>query len=1029
MIPQTFDEAFERIKQLVQVFKTNEKKYLSSDYNELQARQDFIDKFLVALGWDVYHENQTNPYEQEVKVERGVTMSAGRKRADYAFLAPNYRDVLFYVEAKKPQANVDTAANYFQTIRYGWNSRTPLAVLTDFEHFRVLDCRFKPDVETALQRAVSKFHYSEYADPKRFSEIYYLFSREAVRNGSLEKFAESLPKPTGKAKQRTLFGGGYKSIDDSFLQDLDGYRAELAQAFARENPQLEDYELTEITQRTLDRLVFMRFLEDKLIEPEPLVENLGSKVSAWGDFVSTSQRLDAVYNGIIFKKHALLDSAQFNVDENVFEGICESLAHTNSPYDFNAIPIHILGSIYERFLGKVIAITDEGAEVQDKPEVRHANGVFYTPEYIVRYIVDNTVGELIKGKSPEEIRQMKFADVACGSGSFLLGVYETLLRYHTNYYNANKTNRAKGRKAGCIEWEDGTLHLSLLQRRDILLNNIYGADIDPQAVEVAQLSLYLKLLEDETIATSQKYQMEFREALLPSLNSNIICGNSLVGWDVLEGHLFEPEEERKMNPMEFENAFPQVMRRGGFDAIVGNPPYIRIQVLQEWMPLAADYFKRKYSTAETGNYDIYVVFVERGLSLLNDNGRLGFIIPQKFCQVQFGESLRADLSSGNHVKKIVSFTNNQVFDAAFVNTCILILSKAAMPSFEYVEIPKAEKSMSLSIALAFADESTLPSRMLTNAPWVLKPAHVMRLLEKMAQNGEPLEDCTTRIFQGLKTSADKIYVLEFIRETDSTYIARSIQLGREVELEKDLFHPLIKGTEMRRFVPLPALRIILFPYVEVGASVRLMPESRLRSNYPKTYAYLKANETYLRNRENGRMNHAGWYGYGRTQALDVMPLPKLITPDLAPRSSFVVDDTGEIFILGGAAGGYGILPEEGINPLYLAGILNSRAISFFITSSGQQMESGYYSFEARFIRSAPIRTINFSDRKEVAQHDRMVQLVEQIRTAKQQLASAHTDRDRNFYERKCADLDRQIDKLVYELYGLTDEEVAIIEAD
>jgi hypothetical protein len=283
MIPQTFDEAFERVKQLVQVFKQNEKTYLSPEYIEAQARLDFIDKFWIALGWDVNHDIQTNPYEQEVKVERREKKGR-RGRADYAFLAPNFRDVLFYVEAKKPRKDIDTADNYFQTIRYGWNSHTPLAVLTDFESLRVLDCRYKPDIDTALHMAVKRFHYSEYADEKNFREIYHLFSRGDAVSGAIERHAATLPKPMGKAHQRTLFGGSFQSIDDSFLQELDGYRGELARSFKNRNPHLNSEELTEVTQRALDRLVFMRFLEDKLIEPEPLVENLGVKGSVWQEF-------------------------------------------------------------------------------------------------------------------------------------------------------------------------------------------------------------------------------------------------------------------------------------------------------------------------------------------------------------------------------------------------------------------------------------------------------------------------------------------------------------------------------------------------------------------------------------------------------------------------------------------------------------------------------------------------------------------------------------------------------------------------
>jgi hypothetical protein len=285
---------------------------------------------------------------------------------------------------------------YFQTIRYGWNTETPLAVLTDFKQFHVLDCRYKPDIATTLHRHVAKYHYSEYFDRKKFAAIYWLFSHEAVADGSLEKRAKDLPKPRGKAVQLGLFPGGYQSIDESFLKELDEYRTALARTFKSKNPALHSETLTELVQRTLDRLVFLRFLEDKGIEPQRLVDRFGDKGTVWEDFIAASRRLDGIYNGVVFKHHTILDSDKFRVDETAFADICENLAHINSPYDFDAILIYILGSIYERFLGNVIVATEKRVRVEPKPEVRKAGGVYYTPEYVVRYIVANTVGDPLR---------------------------------------------------------------------------------------------------------------------------------------------------------------------------------------------------------------------------------------------------------------------------------------------------------------------------------------------------------------------------------------------------------------------------------------------------------------------------------------------------------------------------------------------------------------------------------------------------------------------------------------------------------
>ncbi|HEY5123153.1 MAG TPA: DNA methyltransferase, partial [Ignavibacteria bacterium] len=576
---ENFDSTFAIVTGLVKDFKENEKRYLSPEYQEAEVRRDFIDKFFEALGWDVYHSKQKNPYEQEVKVEKGISIGKAQKRADYAFyIAPEFREPKFFTEAKKPCRNLKNADDYFQAVRYGWNANTPIAVLTDFEEFHILDCRIKPNINTVLQNQNHKsYHYTDYADIEKFKEIYFLFSRDAVANNSLEKYSDSLPKPKGISKDS--FKKAYRAIDDDFLEYIDEVRETLAKAFKKNDTKLSSEELTEATQRTIDRLVFIRFLEDKLIEPEYYISGFGRKGDAWKDFISTCRMLDAKYNGIVFKKHFIDEQSFQGPEQNTFKKICDEMSYQNSPYDFNAIPIHILGSIYERFLGKVVNATAQRVKVEEKPEVRKAGGVYYTPKYIVDYIVDNTVGKILRnetesspnntslsfpsvpslsfpnapignpektvgkttpvilreaknlgtptpvilseaknpGKTPQEISKLRFADIACGSGSFLIGVFETLLKYHTEYYQAHPE---QAKKDGCIN-KDGQWILSIKQKQKILVNNIYGVDIDQQATEVTQLSLALKMLEDESTATANEMQVLFHEKILPDLSKNI----------------------------------------------------------------------------------------------------------------------------------------------------------------------------------------------------------------------------------------------------------------------------------------------------------------------------------------------------------------------------------------------------------------------------------------------------------------------------------------------------------------------------
>jgi type I restriction-modification system DNA methylase subunit len=956
MLPQTFNESFERVHKLVQIFRQNEKQYLSLDYSEADVRKDFIDKFWIAQGWDVNHEIQTNPYEREVKVEhRGGTGGERLRKADYAFLAPNFRDVLFYVEAKKPHRDLEKRDYYFQTIRYGWNSQAPVSVLTDFEQFHVLDCRYKPDIETVLNRGLKKYHYSDYADTEKFSEIYHLFSHEAAINGSLDRFAASLPKPTGKAHQRTLFGGGYQSIDESFLQELDEYREELARSFKNKNPHLNSEELTEVTQRTIDRLVFMRFLEDKLIEPEPLVENLGIKGSVWQDFITTSRRLDSIYNGIIFKKHSLLDSPDFYVDERLFANIREDLAHTNSPYDFNAIPIHILGSIYERFLGKVIVVTDKRARVEEKPEVRKAGGVYYTPQYIVTSIIEYTVGKLIEGKTPEQISKLRFADIACGSGSFLLGVYDLLLRYHTAYYNEPK-NRTKALKAGCVE-RDGALHLGLRQKKDILLNNIYGVDLDAQAVEVAQLSLFLKLLEDETTSTAKSHQLEFRETMLPSLDKNIIHGNALIEWDVLDGQLFD-EELRRLYPLDFADKFKEVMKQGGFDAIIGNPPYGA-----QFNESEKAYVRQKFASYKY-KYDSYIYFIERAIKLVKKGGYVSFITPEVWLKLENCAPLRKFIFDKAKFEK-VNICGENVFSQAVVNTIIFILRVGFKTT--HIVIEKDQEMWKLpKEAWQSSEGFTIDYR--------LKP-DAAKLVNKIRKSKcEPLANFGEAI-QGI-TPYDKY------RGQDPKLIKRR---GYHFDHKHDeTCGKWLAGLDVSRY-------------------------------------YLSWSGEWL--------SYGQWLGAPRDPRF--FKGERLLFREIPGESKRIQATLADdVYYHGHSITPFKLNESSKVDLLYLLGVVNSTLISWYggltLSNFGKDI---FPKLNPQDIKAIPIYPIDFSNKAEKAKHDKIVSLVKQLLETKPQCLSARSDRDKTSYENMCTALDRQIDALVYELYGLTDEEIAIIEAD
>ena len=970
----SFDSAFEQVKILVDNFSGNEKKYLGNDYSEASVRTDFIDKLFTALGWDVNHNVQLNPYEQEVSIEKPVKMEGmQQKRADYAFfLAPHFRrdDVKFYVEAKKPARNLSNQIDYFQTCRYGWSAGTPLAILTDFEEFHILDCRTKPDMHTILDTKRDYFHYKDYLDKEKFAKLYWLFSREAVADNSIDKYVEQLPKPRGKKVQKGLYKGGYQSIDEAFLQELDGIRDALAKAFKKKNPHLGSDELTEMTQKTIDRLVFIRFLEDKQIEPDHYISEFGRSKSAWKDFIYSSRKLDAKYNGVVFKK-SFIDEANFiEPNEADFSTVCKELSHINSPYNFDLIPIHILGSIYERFLGKVVIATDKRVRIEEKPEVKKAGGVYYTPQYIVKYIVENTIGKLIEGKTPKEIAKLRFADISCGSGSFLITVFDKLLEYHKKFY---QNNPKEAKSAGCYE-VDGKWILSLKQKQKILTNNIYGVDIDAQAVEVTQLSLYLKLLEDESNATAEETWVMFKEQILPNLNNNIICGNSLIGTDISSGILFNWEEEKKLKPMNFEDAFPSIMKDGGFDAIVGNPPWIDLKGMN---PQEVEYYFKKYSTTEN-RMNIYATFIENGLSHLNTNGYLGFIVPSAVLFQSSYKKLRTKILTEYSLRNIIKMPDD-TFKNVKAESVILIISDEASTECKCMIYDTKAKISSIN------ESEVISARNVNTKSWLKHELLIFDIYsnENATELLKKIEtDCIT-----LDSICDfNLGITPYDKYKGHTKKQITERAFHSKEPKDSTYKKVLAGSDVTRYSVIWGEDEYLSYGKWLGA--------------PRDKKFFTSKRILIRQIVSGKPLRI-YAGYTEEELYNTQTIFNII-----------------------------LKGDKTIDLKLVIGIINSSLMNFYHAHKYLDLTKNL--FQKILIQNCkkfPIPRAAFSNQSDKSEKNLIVQLVDQMLESKKQLALAKTDSEKEYLEKKCKGLDRQIDALVYELYGLTEEEIKIVEGE
>ena len=981
-------------------------------YNETQTRREFIDPFFEALGWDVSNRAGYSEAYKDVIHEDALAVEGRSRAPDYAFRVGGRR--VFFVEAKKPSVNLSEGhAPAFQLRRYAWTAKLPLSILTDFEEFAVYDCRSKPNpADKPAQHRLMLLNYRDY--PARWDELYNIFSKEAVLQGRFDAYAE-----TSRGKKGTA------DVDDDFLATIEGWRKALALNLALRNPSLTERDLNYAVQMTIDRILFLRIAEERGIERTDQLKDIAAEGEIYAGLVQLYRLADQRYNSGLFhfgaeknrSTHPDTLTPALAVDDRVLKEIIRGLYPPLCPYAWYVLPAEILGQVYEQFLGRVIRLTPgHQAKVEEKPEVRKAGGVYYTPGYIVDYIVQQTVGRLLEGKTPAEASRLKIVDPACGSGSFLLGAYQHLLDWHLAWYTANNpASHARGAHPAVFETRHGWA-LTTDKKKEILLHSIYGVDIDPQAVEVTKLSLLLKVLEGDLPAASGQLGLRL-ERLLPDLGGNIQCGNSLIGTDYYTNRqmglgLVDDAERYRVNAFDWQRAFPQVFQQGGFDAVIGNPPYIRIQALKEWAPTEVEYYKQRYKAASKGNYDIYVVFVEKALSLLNTTGRLGFILPSKFFATDYGRNLRGYIAEQNALSQIIDFGALQIFEQATTYTCLLFLVGSDQNFYQYARVDNATDLWDAKLRTAKND--------LSAEPWIFADDFEQQINEKLLINTIPISELPSRIGRGSSSGNDNIFVLV---KKDGGYFTRQ---GNRVDIETDLLRTPIYATDFRRYEFRPVNNeVIIFPYEVTPDGYSLISDVIFKKQYPKTYKYLISRRKELEERK----QYKEWYGFSAPRNLDVHDKSQLLVPLLANEGSFcrLCEDSSKYCLM--ASGGFSITIAKdcGLSIYYVLGLLNSKLLFWRLRSISNVFRGGWITCTKQYVETLPIRTINFSDPAEAALHSRMVALVEQILSLHTRRAAAHNPQELEQLTRQIETVDRAIDALVYQLYNLTDDEIRLVE--
>lgn len=1012
IVTRNKQESLEQLKVLVMAFNKEYAVYKTEKYKEAQLRIDFLNPLLKTFGWDVDNEKGKSQFLRDIIQEESIDVDdediITKKNPDYTLRIQGMRKV--FVEAKKASIDLgkDNKAS-FQTRRYGWNANLGISILTNFETLVVYDCRYKPNIKDAVNIARYKtFHYSEFE--KLFDELYDLLSFESIGNGYIEEFFSLAEKET-------------TTFDDEFLRQIEHWRESLAKDVVANNPEIKNEEINFLIQRLLNRIVFLRICEDREIEKYETLRKIKNYDELKNLFIISDKR----YNSGLFDFIEDVFSLKINLNSEILIQIFNELYYPQSPYDFSIVDPTILSQIYERYLGSKIFIGEENQVfIVEEPEVAASNGVVPTPKLVVKSIIEETLSPLVNDKSLDKIQLLKIADICCGSGTFLISVYDYLI----------EKNIIGLVSQGIINDEiiyqsfDGAYHLTLQAKHQIITANIFGVDINPYAVEVTKFSLLLKLLENENAGSIDNFLVKYKQKVLPNLEENIKCGNSLVDDTYFEYNSDAIESNEllfKLKPFNWLEEFPFLTETNGFDALVGNPPYVRIQNIVKYSIEEIDYFQSDisgYTVATSETFDKYYLFIQRAINLINDNGVLGYIVPHKFFIVKGGKSLRSFITTNASLFKILHFGVTQVFPNRSTYTAILILDKKEREEFYFKRIRRITSDLSVD---SIHYDNYLSNKY-QSLPWIFVSKPTEAVFERIGSGNVITLQSIAEIAVGLQTSADKIYIFQPVVETESTYIFES--KGIQYEVEKDICKPCLYDLSFGLFDTVEHNAKMIFPYTIVGGKAEVFTEEYFEQNYPLAWAYLNIFKTTLSKRSINGSKEPKWYQFGRSQSLTRFHnTPKLIWSVLSTKPGYVYDQENLQFTGGGNGPYYSLFTHSDYSLFYILGILTHPVIEAMVKSGASEFRGAYYSHGKQFIENLPIRRIDFDNPDEKRQHDDIVKTVKQLINTKEAINQETIYTKRNILKRKMDTLYSRLIQQINTLYNISDEDVNVVMSD
>ena len=987
------------IHALVEKYESNRNFYRTLNFNETQVRNEFLDPLFEVLGWDIRNMSGKKTNEREVLLEESLKADAAThsKKPDYTFRLFGERK--FFLEAKKPCVDISTDDNPAKQVRrYGYTANLKISVLSNFEDLYIYDTSYKvEDGDTLVKARIKAYHYTDYENVAE--ELLELVGKESVYTGHFEEVWDDIE-----------LNVVHQSVDSLFLEQINQWRLMLGQQILSCDPDLEIDYLGDIVQSYINKILFLRVCEDRNIETYQRLLTIADH-NSHKELVAKFKEADNKYNSGLFEE--LISEDVIGNISSSFWMIIRQLYFPERPYSFNVLSSDILGRIYEIFLAEKLAVVDGELKIVKKPENAERD-IVTTPNFVVREILHQTAAEIIQGKTANEINNLKCADIACGSGAFLLELYQLLYDSLVDYYFENDRSKL-------VQTSIDTYKLPYEMKRNLLVNCIYGVDKDFNAVEACKFGLLLKLLEDEDVNSLSSFH-----PILPDLSNNIFYGNSLLSTaDVPADDAFE------INPFDFGDRT--------FDLIVGNPPYMKTEDIKAFTPKEKSLYEKgnRYTSAYK-QYDKYFLFIERALNLLKPDGYLGYVVPNKFMKVGAAKELRNFIANNAYLKTMISFGAHQVFADKSTYTCIIVLEKNKHENFKYSEVSDFIGWRVRNVnAYKFCDR---PSVTINADTWILCTDEHLPLLNAVTAHTKPLGDIVgdDYIFNGIQTSANKIYVFVPISETRTTYTFKAFD-GNEYEVEKAVTKPYFKTAQgadaMSTYRTFKPNARVFFPYKKDNdGHLQLIPLTTIQRRYPLFYTFLMAAKPELdkasRDIQPKPTTADEWYRYGRHQSLEACEVEeKMIVGVLAQTDKYAIDNNGTLVSSGGTAGYclVSIPSDSQYSIYYIQAILGSIQGEWLASLYGEIFRGGYIARGTKVLKQIPIREIDFTDQNERNVHDDIADRQKRLIELGDKISKAAKNR------RSLIPLQRQFDLLKHEqqnvinmLYGMTNDEVSLI---